>query len=82
MPNGDAHLFEPLRNSAAHDSKLACHITSGAAGQILLDQIVAIDSVSFHGFVYNLETATGWYLAENIVAHNCRCSEGLTFGEE
>ena len=28
----------------------------------------------FAGFVYNLETGPGWYVANGIVAHNCRCA--------
>ncbi len=29
--------------------------------------------------VYNLETASGWYVANGIVAHNCRCSAEPVF---
>lgn len=28
----------------------------------------------FSGHVYNLESDSGWYLANGIVSHNCRCS--------
>jgi hypothetical protein len=32
-----------------------------------------IERLSFSGHVFNLETATGWYAIEGILAHNCRC---------
>jgi hypothetical protein len=36
-------------------------------------QVVAIGRRYFHGHVFNLQTHTGMYAANNIVAHNCRC---------
>jgi hypothetical protein len=27
----------------------------------------------FVGHVYNLETDAGWYIADGVVTHNCRC---------
>lgn len=58
--------------------------------QILLDNIVNIDVRSFTGHVYNLETSGGWYVAQGIVVHNCRCilspipknTLGLDFGPD
>ncbi len=49
-----------------------------ASGQILLDNVISVDVLPFRGHVYNLQTASGWYVAEGIVTHNCRCAEGLT----
>ena len=40
-----------------------------------LDEIVQIGRRFYSGHVYNLETETGWYLANNIVSHNCRFGE-------
>lgn len=50
---------------------------SSPAGQVLADDIVAVDIVPFRGHVYNLQTASGWYIAEGIITHNCRCGQGL-----
>lgn len=36
-------------------------------------RIVHIDSSSFDGHVFNLQTKSGWYVAEGIITHNCRC---------
>lgn len=42
-------------------------------GQVFLDEIISVDRQAFHGDVFNLETSGGWYVAEGIVTHNCRC---------
>lgn len=39
-----------------------------------VESIVAVRRFGFSGHVYNLETLTGTYLCNGIVAHNCRCS--------
>lgn len=43
------------------------------AGAVALDQVVRVRRFPFSGHVYNLETQAGWYLANNILARNCRC---------
>ena len=45
----------------------------GDSTEILLDQVVSVERIAFVGHVYNLETLSGWYVAEGIVSHNCRC---------
>lgn len=36
-------------------------------------RIVKVEHESFTGHVYNLQTKAGWYIAQNLIAHNCRC---------
>jgi len=36
------------------------------------DKIVHIERVDFSGHVYNLQTDSEWYVANGIIAHNCR----------
>lgn len=36
--------------------------------------VVFVGRVPFSGHVYNLQTEQGWYAADGIVTHNCRCS--------
>lgn len=54
-------------------------------------RFVKVSSVvrcAFSGFVYNFETAHGWYVADGLIVHNCRCraepdlSALLSGGEE
>jgi hypothetical protein len=42
-------------------------------GHVRADRILECSRRSFVGHVYNLETAEGWYTANGIVTHNCRC---------
>lgn len=49
------------------------------------DRIVQkISGINFSHYVYNLETSKNWYLAENIISHNCRCTMKpvIEFGDE
>ena len=43
------------------------------AGTVFLDELISIESRTFAGHVYNLQTSTGWYIAEGIITHNCMC---------
>ena len=36
-------------------------------------EIINIKRSSFSGHVYNLQTVDEWYVADGIIAHNCRC---------
>jgi hypothetical protein len=70
------------------DAELARDLLGGAAGLVFADQIIGVHRERFEGHVFNLETAGGWYCAEGIITHNCRCSVqyrtaagGVTEGE-
>lgn len=44
------------------------------AGDVVADRVVHVSRRAWSGHVYNLQTATGWYVANGIVTHNCRCT--------
>ena len=44
------------------------------AGDVIPDRIVKIGRRRWSGHVYNLQTDTGWYLANGLITHNCRCA--------
>lgn len=44
------------------------------AGQVGTDRVVDVRRRDFSGHVYNLQTVDGWYAANEIVTHNCRCA--------
>ena len=46
------------------------HLSDG----ISFDEIVSIDTFNFSGHIYNLETKYGYYIANNLISHNCRCT--------
>lgn len=46
---------------------------SALSGHVVADCIIEISRRDFADHVYNLQTSTGWYVANNIITHNCRC---------
>ena len=36
-------------------------------------EIIKVESSSYSGHVYNLQTKDGWYVTDGIITHNCRC---------
>ena len=64
----------PNQRDAGHSS----HLSQLHHGQLLLGvELIEVGDVErrdFDGHVYNLQTEGGWYLANGLIAHNCRCS--------
>ena len=44
------------------------------ARKVERDSVIECRRVGFAGHVFNLQTAEGWYVADNIVLSNCNCS--------
>lgn len=44
------------------------------AGQVELDSVVDVRRVAWSGHVYNLNSAEGWYAANNLIVSNCDCT--------
>jgi SPP1 gp7 family putative phage head morphogenesis protein len=70
----DSGSIEPADDGVNIDAKLASDLLAGSAGSVARDKIINIERKSFVGHVYNLETDKGWYVANGIITHNCRCS--------
>lgn len=43
------------------------------SGRVTADEVVHVERTWWSGHVYNLGTVGGWYVASEIVVHNCRC---------
>ena len=70
---------QPALSQVSRQSPLAYVIPSSDslrafAGDVGPDRILKVSRRRFSGHVYNLQTAEQWYLANQIIAHNCRCS--------
>lgn len=75
----DAITPKATVNQNALESSLAYPMPSrdslaAFAGDVVTDRILHIGRRSWSGHVYNLQTDTGWFLANGILTHNCRCS--------
>ena len=69
----NAVLNESPINDSSMNTELLAQLLSGYSGLIQLDQVVDVERFTYSGHVYNLETETGWYVANGIITHNCRC---------
>jgi|GEM_PF-5047569 len=45
----------------------------GLASRVSFDDVALVERRRFVGHVYNIETDQGWYYANGLLAHNCRC---------
>ena len=79
----DAVLSEVAANGGVVDAELPGNLDRGFPGLVRRDQILSAVRFPFSGHVYNLQTRSGWYVANSIphiannkphygiIAHNC-----------
>lgn len=70
----DPIFGEAVSNNGPTDAESIGDAELALAGEVAFDQVVDVDRYAFHGMVYNLETEGGWYIANGIITHNCRCT--------
>jgi DNA polymerase I-like protein with 3'-5' exonuclease and polymerase domains/uracil-DNA glycosylase len=63
---------EDFLNQELGGSELLFKLTQTNPTLIQFDNVIHIDTQPFEGFIYNLETDEGWYVAENHVVSNTR----------
>jgi 8-oxo-dGTP pyrophosphatase MutT (NUDIX family) len=73
VPGLDASFQEGTADRGAADSESFCERLLAFSSEIALDEIVHVECYFGSANVYNLETSAGWYIANSIVTHNCRC---------
>jgi len=78
-------IDESTSDCASVNIQSFCNRLLGFSRGITVDNIVDVKVQSFHGFLYNLETGNGWYIANDnnitnhtynvkgIITHNCKC---------
>ena len=54
------------------EPEFLAHLRGGHPGFVKTDHVVSIRLSEFSGHVYNFSTPEEWYLAGNIITHNCR----------
>lgn len=66
-------LTEGAGQSDTADATFLRELQERHAAAVSLDEITEIRDVEFSGHVYDLQSATGWMVAQGIVVSNCRC---------
>ncbi len=74
VPDLKARLSQQSQDNFIGNTEFAHQFSARYAGLVKLDQIRKLSKRAFSGHVYNLDTELGWYLAEGIITHNCRCT--------
>lgn len=74
-PDGDARSDEVGAEGLVLLPGLIRETVERFPGLVAFDEVLEVrDRPGFVGHVYNLETEGNWYVASNIITHNCRCT--------
>lgn len=75
IPEFNSIFAKPISESQSFDRKPLgpADFTWGSPGKIEIDEILSIRRFEDVRHVYNFQTETGWYTANNTVVKNCMC---------
>lgn len=62
-----------LKSSAVH-AKFLRALLERQATEVQLDEVIDIERFAYSGHVYDLQTETGYIVAQGLVISNCRCA--------
>lgn len=65
-------FFKSFLKNGIADVEDGRYLLNCISEQIKFSDIIQINRKFFHGKVYNLQTKNNWYIANNIITHNCR----------
>lgn len=68
-----AARHEPTTDRVSPDARAECDALLALASNVAIDYVVDVESHAFAGHVFTLQTSGGWFIANGIVARNCRC---------
>ena len=74
-PWGNSHLDQAIYDEMTRDTKNLRHMLNRFARFIDLTEIVEINVLSYHGYVYDCQTLSTLYIGNGLVSSNCRCPE-------
>lgn len=80
-PRGNAGFQQPNVDTTAVYAKLLREGQLGNPELVVYDEVVSIDVLPFHGYVYDLQTSCSLYFTtqSQVVVSNCRCAMGLVY---
>lgn len=70
----DATSAQEAKNRSMLDPLFLSQLLGTNAGQVATNKVVRVRRFEFVGHVYDLQSAGGWILSNNIITSNCRCS--------
>jgi len=72
-------FFNPLSDPWDADIKGGRQLFRALASSVTRDKIIDVNVDTFTGHVYDLQTNSHWYVANNIITHNCSVYEGRIY---
>ena len=70
----DSGFLEAPHERDSYVSRFAGELIQRNAGAITLDELVEVRNFQWSGQVYDLQSVTGFLVANGIIASNCRCT--------
>lgn len=70
----NAVFQEPTSDYGSADAEGFAQRLLALSSDVTLDEVTNVEVNTASRHVYNLETEDGWYIANGIVTHNCRCT--------
>lgn len=77
IPNIDMADVKNTTDLRSGDSEGFGNRVLRSSSLVTLDDVVSVDVQRFVGHVFNLQSEFAWYLSQNLISHNCRCTESL-----
>lgn len=74
VATSDTILQQDSTDHVSADAILLGERLLARTSEITFDKVVNVRRMPFSGHVYNLQTREGWYTANGLVVHNCRCT--------
>ena len=68
-----ARADQAAKDRGSVDTELVGQLFAARSFGIETDEVVDIKESSFSGHVYDLQSLTGWIIAEGLLVGNCRC---------
>lgn len=67
-------VFQNTQHSFVGDAKMLGDVLGWSSGDVSGYDVSYVDVVDFHGYVYDLQTDGGFFIANSIAVSNCRCT--------
>jgi SPP1 gp7 family putative phage head morphogenesis protein len=69
----DTCVNQSAKDGRTRDSEFERQLVTTHSGEIVTDKIVDVQKNPYSGHVYDLQSTTGWIVAQDLIVGNCRC---------
>lgn len=74
IAGSDPGLYETSADDWSADGQTLAQRLLTFTSEVATDEIINVEFEAFHGEVFNFDTIPGWYIANGVFTHNCRCT--------